>query len=276
MTSNGSSPVLSKKGSQVISPPLVLQRRGSSFAQSSFRTKTSMIGLEQVTLEQQQSSAQYEDRVEIVEGTKEEADAAAPLERQTSGEQQPTVEMNKTIEGLQNEGSQEMQFESEGDSDDETDEKKKATPTLGTSAELATSAEEPASDMPLQKVVSTEFSTNDDEAVAAVGDDDQAEQETAFAPVIFTPFLWKGHIINGIYLFIMVLVCFGLSTPLSTVPKCNLFKTAALIAIVGDILIVQPLVIGFTLAYRWMTTEDIDGKLASELHPLHGTYRQIL
>ena len=198
------------------------------------------------------------------------------MESESSGEQ-VQEQANSTIQDLRRQDSgipAELEVDPESSSEEGNEE-----PATGNEGEQ----QGDFADLPADAKGGDSSNSDDPPTTVAAADmdEEQAEEkemEAGFAPVIANTFLWKGHIVNGIYLFLLIFVWFALTTPMTTQPKCDLYKDAALIAIIGDIVIMQPLIMGCTVLYRWMVTERTAEKLEleSELHPLHGTLRQII
>ncbi len=105
--------------------------------------------------------------------------------------------------------------------------------------------------------------------------DDQISPTVPFtaAPVIFSTFLVKGHVINAIFAIIISALAFFTLTQFRTSSTCGALKQTLLWTLLLDFAVVQPLIVALNGLYRWMTANGEEGEWSSELHPFDGALR---
>jgi tetrahydromethanopterin S-methyltransferase subunit B len=94
------------------------------------------------------------------------------------------------------------------------------------------------------------------------------------APVVCGVYFLKGHIINAIFGLIVGILTFVTLTYFNTTQKCGIYKSTLCWVLIIDAALVQPLTVGFTGLYRWLTADD-EESLPSELHPFDGALRPV-
>jgi hypothetical protein len=94
------------------------------------------------------------------------------------------------------------------------------------------------------------------------------------APVVCGVYFLKGHIINAVFGLIVGILTFVTLTNFNTALKCGIYKSTLCWTLIIDAVLVQPVTVGFTGLYRWLTADD-EEPLPSELHPFDGALRPV-